>query len=640
MDTPRRRNRDANFFEVGVKGRKTGITLKETARDEHGLEIIDGIFSSPAKSPVKTNGSATVRDDTEDLHESSPHLATINRSSRGQFRPPKARSPIKTHLNSPARKRSSVGPAPSSARAENEYYNRAASHPLFQPARDSSEDEPLPSVENSSSATKRRAQVQGKSSPTTQARRAVVSHNLRGHGASEAAFPRPKQRKLFQTRPREIIEDEESLDNVDMLLGPEDNDGPDFRGDGGSDSSFSDREAVSAGQLEDDNQVYSQQNDTIIEEEEPPPQRAKPKPKQATRAQERSPPLATSTAVKRGRGRPPKPRAIVEEVHNRSEGEEGEQEIEEEEEEAEEEEEEIQPPPKKAKRARQGKSKEAARPPPSQRPANAKISSAKKGRGAASKSRPVESSGRSQRSEEDTTGAAAQRSNWHARHQTPTEDIGVQTTRSGRTSLKPLAYWRNERVVYGGGNKSKGVLPTIQEVVRTDEVEAPRRPRAGPKAGKVRSKTSRAEADEKLEPWELDPGFISGEVGGWDQERAIGDRSKLIETGNISFPPWQYLFDLLSHAHVLPMFLEIAYSTTAIETREVANSTFRYSKILTTPFFGAGLVDVPPGGVKRPKNSRKMQLVFFVFYGRVLVDVAGTRFQISKGGMWQVPRGQ
>ena len=40
------------------------------------------------------------------------------------------------------------------------------------------------------------------------------------------------------------------------------------------------------------------------------------------------------------------------------------------------------------------------------------------------------------------------------------------------------------------------------------------------------------------------------------------------------------------------------------------------------------------------KNSRKMQMVFFVYSGRVKVEVAGHQFGIGKGGMWQVPRGK
>ena len=43
---------------VNSMRRKTGITLKDTGvRDEHGLEPIDGIFSSPERSPLKRNGA-------------------------------------------------------------------------------------------------------------------------------------------------------------------------------------------------------------------------------------------------------------------------------------------------------------------------------------------------------------------------------------------------------------------------------------------------------------------------------------------------------------------------------------------------------------------------------------------------------
>lgn len=60
---------------------------------------------------------------------------------------------------------------------------------------------------------------------------------------------------------------------------------------------------------------------------------------------------------------------------------------------------------------------------------------------------------------------------------------------------------------------------------------------------------------------------------------------------------------------------------------------------MTMPFFGAGMVEVPPEGYKRMKNSRKMQMIFFVHEGRVTVDVGDIKFGISKGGVWQVPRG-
>lgn len=76
--------------------------------------------------------------------------------------------------------------------------------------------------------------------------------------------------------------------------------------------------------------------------------------------------------------------------------------------------------------------------------------------------------------------------------------------------------------------------------------------------------------------------------------------------------------------------------------RDISGAEFRFAKTLTLPFFGSGMVELPPEGAKRVKNSRKMQMVFFVFYGRVTVDVGTptTSFSIGKGGMWHVPRGK
>lgn len=96
---------------------------------------------------------------------------------------------------------------------------------------------------------------------------------------------------------------------------------------------------------------------------------------------------------------------------------------------------------------------------------------------------------------------------------------------------------------------------------------------------------------------------------------------------------------------------DIAFSSSSILTRDVAGSAFQYAKIMTLPFFGSGIVELPPEGFKRAKNSRKMQMVFFVHDGKVLVTVGPptsdqngqeaetNEFAISKGGVWVVPRG-
>ena len=86
--------------------------------------------------------------------------------------------------------------------------------------------------------------------------------------------------------------------------------------------------------------------------------------------------------------------------------------------------------------------------------------------------------------------------------------------------------------------------------------------------------------------------------------------------------------------------LDIAFASTAIKTQDVHGSSFRYAKVMTLPFFGSGMVEIPPDGYKRMKNSRKMQMVFFVHEGKVTVDIEDVQFGMTKGGVWQVPRGE
>ncbi len=112
---------------------------------------------------------------------------------------------------------------------------------------------------------------------------------------------------------------------------------------------------------------------------------------------------------------------------------------------------------------------------------------------------------------------------------TPAEDDGSRTTRSGRTSVKPLAYWRNERIVYGedeAGTKERYLLPTIKEVIRTEEVEQPRPKKAKGRskaAGRSRRLEDVEEEDEDQEPWEAGEGIMRGLVRVWDSAPGLSE---------------------------------------------------------------------------------------------------------------------
>jgi centromere protein C len=263
------------------------------------------------------------------------------------------------------------------------------------------------------------------------------------------------------------------------------------------------------------------------------------------------------------------------------------------------------------------------------------------------------------------------RSLYILRRETPADE-GVTHTRSGRVSVKPLAYWRNERCVYGNSPSGAGLadgarfpLNSIKEIVRSEQVDSPirKKTKRGRKnkhksakgKGKARTKDETGEGTEESYEHDEDHGHSSDSsfdleevrqdplAEGWETETGT-------LRGNVA------IWDNYQQAPTeMEEEVEIAHAPAAIKTREIKGTgskegpTFRYAKLLSTKFFGTGLVDLPPGGVKRPKNSRKMHMSFFVVKGRVTVTVGPlggeetgsmNRFSIGKGGFWQVPRGE
>lgn len=88
------------------------------------------------------------------------------------------------------------------------------------------------------------------------------------------------------------------------------------------------------------------------------------------------------------------------------------------------------------------------------------------------------------------------------------------------------------------------------------------------------------------------------------------------------------------------MKVEFAHGANSVPTQLVVGANFKFGKIMNLPFFGAGIVEIPPQGFKNEKNSRKNHMVFFIETGKVEVTVGDNEFTISKGGCWQVPRGK
>lgn len=130
------------------------------------------------------------------------------------------------------------------------------------------------------------------------------------------------------------------------------------------------------------------------------------------------------------------------------------------------------------------------------------------------------------------------------------EDDAVKHTRSGRASVRPLAWWRNEKFVYGGENDvdvgQRFPVSTIKEIIRMEEQDAEagkrgkkgKRPTKKSKSKKNRDEPSDDEANEHAEPWETDTGVFYGPVKVWDPELQTGTQEEEMMGKTSNFANW------------------------------------------------------------------------------------------------------
>jgi centromere protein C len=136
------------------------------------------------------------------------------------------------------------------------------------------------------------------------------------------------------------------------------------------------------------------------------------------------------------------------------------------------------------------------------------------------------------------TGPLKGRSLYILKRENP-EDTSATHTRSGRVSVRPLAYWRNERCVFGDGEVEEGhryPLSTIKEVIRTEEQEPEKKKskRGRKPKSKKSGNDSTDEEDEEADLWEQEGGVLHGYVQMWDsktqtpskEEEVLGKNAK------------------------------------------------------------------------------------------------------------------
>jgi len=217
--------------------------------------------------------------------------------------------------------------------------------------------------------------------------------------------------------------------------------------------------------------------------------------------------------------------------------------------------------------------------------------------------------------------------------------------RSGRHRIPPLQYWKNEKVTYrlnygvvdGVRRKSAIAMPEMVGIVRVESdpesSKAAKKPRkrAPASAGTKRKRTDAADAADMDSDAEGDPGEReTWETTATSRSGEIGVKKGIVKT----YPP-----AIDSDGEDELEEVDLAYSRYRLVPVEIANANFTFVKTYGEPHFGTGIIEIPPGQMKRPKNSGKMNLVFYMLSGRATVRIADSAFRVGKGSQFMVPRG-
>ncbi|PKS06784.1 hypothetical protein jhhlp_006858 [Lomentospora prolificans] len=579
------------LYELGEQGRKTGVTLPDTGTvDEHGMLPLEGLFSSPQKAPAATPPGADQTGELDmELDTSGPGPSTILAAQKsGRRALPRGRSPAKTNLQSPAVKNPHLGPISSPSRGS---IMRSSD-------RDDSDDH------------------------TVTRRLDLKKGQLNGTRTKRTNGTRRMSSRLSQETVPTHDDDDDSIQPVhDSPLG----------------NSIHDQSLEPPAEAEEEvrpkparrgrppKAAKPSKPEPVVEEEPPEPPAEPP----ADESEGDEDPVVSQPARRPGR---PAKRVSPNTSKRRTRASPDEDDVDAGEE----------APDRSNKRQ---KTQQVQEPPskPGPKPAPKAPSKAVTAKPAAfaggpkRRGRPPKTL-KSIEEDQDTSIMEVQRGpplpKARGLVSIRRDTNAILQTRSGRHSYRPLEFWKGERVEYDQEeiqdvtyrDGRRLVMPSVKEVVRVEEQEEEKRRRGprprGRKPGSRRRGASVAEEDdeqEEPEEWEREPGVISGDVVLWEPQHEL-------------YPPG-------NDAHVEVVEDQLAVSSNAILTRDIHDATFRFAKTLNLSFMGSGIVDLPAGAEKKPKNSRKMQMVFFVFYGKVLVTVNETEFRISAGGQWFVPRG-
>ncbi|RAR02421.1 cupin domain containing protein [Stemphylium lycopersici] len=642
----KRENRENNYYNVGVQGRKTGITLDDKGvYDEHGLEPISGIFSSPEKSPPKRGENATGSESMELQESSIPEFAPSHqllRNSRTNLPPPRSRSPKKTTLGSSPRRQSSMVPRGSSAAPSSPV--RASSHPIARRLdfeQDESSLQETPALSGSGARRGKRSDVydipeDGEESPLPEAsailEESIVQEEITANEDSVAVAEESFVAQIGEESMTGAEVVEELVEQEESEIAPEPVKQPAKRGR---------KRKSDVVDVPDEDQTVAEKpkkRGPAAQASEPQkkikknaPTAAQPRRSQRVSDVSELEPSVSEAPVDttmdqseqaeeapvapKRRGRPPRVQPAAEKENTTTKSAKN----------------------AAAKEKNDGVFKKpgrpAGRPKANPEPKSKPTSAEPKAKPAPKTKEPSKEKSKEKTpivdddpgklvdvygnpiSKQDldqmTTTSAGSRFG-RGRHLSVYREMDpdnvARVGRTGRHRVAPIDFWKNDHISYD-------VDGSMTSIVKSQAVEESRRQNKKYNSkGKKKRLTMVEEEEIELDPWEEQDGRLVGNYKGFDPTVNSASDEIIEDT--------------------------VAWAEKGIRPQEVGDGGFKFAKIGSSgSFFNWGLIELGPDQMKRTKNSRFMHMVFNVQSGTVEVRMHENEFTVHRQGIWQVPRG-
>ena len=164
--------------------------------------------------------------------------------------------------------------------------------------------------------------------------------------------------------------------------------------------------------------------------------------------------------------------------------------------------------------------------------------------------------------------------------------------KSKRVKIPPLAYWKNEKIVYGRRDSGYCPVPVMKEVIRVE-----------------------SDSDQK------------------PTKRRSESKKETLTVEKADLPVINFITQEEEDQ-------QIVVTPDMIDPRTVGAGDYRFQKVFSEgEFLASGVLYLPRGSQKPNKNSNASAMIFVVMAGQVQVQIHKTVFTVGTGAQFFVPRG-